>query len=110
MAATNRPVIGGSITFLIRDDLGDVAQEYAQWLQNTQHCKFSSIANYINGFVSIASYCYLEPSDALLAMDPNPISQLVNLRGQADKASKTQQMYDSTWAAGWSGRTCRRHT
>ena len=36
MAATNRPVVGDSITFMIRDDLGDVAQEYAQWLQATQ--------------------------------------------------------------------------
>ena len=48
MAATNRPLVGDSITFMIRDDLGDVAQEYATWLQTTQRCKFSTIANYIN--------------------------------------------------------------
>ena len=35
MVATHRPVLGDSITFMIRGDLGDVAQEYAQWLQNT---------------------------------------------------------------------------
>ena len=29
MAATNRPVVGDSITFMIRDDLGDIGQEYA---------------------------------------------------------------------------------
>lgn len=57
MAATNRPEVGDSITFMIRDDIDDIAQEYAQWLQNTQHCKFSTIANYINGLVSITSYC-----------------------------------------------------
>ena len=86
MVATNRPVLGDSITFMIRDDLGDVAQEYAEWLQNTQRCKFSTIANYLNGLVSMASYCYanLEPSDALLAMEPSPLSQLINLRGQAE--------------------------
>ena len=102
MAATNRPLVGDSITFMIRDDLGDVAQEYAQWLQNTQHCKFSTIANYINGLVSITSYCYanLGPDDALLTMDPNPLTQLINLRGQAEKASKTQQMYDKR-VGGW---------
>ena len=102
MAATNRPLVGDSITFMIRDDLGDIAQEYAQWLQNTQHCKFSTIANYINGLVSITSYCYanLGPNDALLAMDPNPLTQLINLRGQAEKASKTQQMYDKR-VGGW---------
>ena len=102
MAATNRPVVGDSITFMIRDDLGDVAQEYAQWLQATQRCKFSTIANYINGLVSITSYCYanLAPSDALLAMDPNPLTQLINLRGQAEKASKTQQMYEKR-VGGW---------
>ena len=102
MAATNRPLVGESITFMIRDDLGDIAQEYAQWLQNTQRCKFSTIANYINGLVSITSYCYanLGPDDALLAMDPNPLTQLINLRGQAEKASKTQQMYDKR-VGGW---------
>ena len=102
MAATNRAVVGESITFMIRDDLGDIAQEYASWLQTTQRCKFSTIANYINGLVSITSYCYanLAPSDALLAMDPNPLTQLINLRGQAEKASKTQQMYDQR-VGGW---------
>ena len=86
---------------MIRDDLGDIAQEYAQWLQTTQRCKFSTIANYINGLVSITSYCYnLEPNDALLAMDPNPLTQLINLRGQAEKASKTQQMYNKR-VGGW---------
>ena len=86
MERTNRPVVGDSITFMIRDDLGDIAQEYAQWLQNTQQCKFSTIANYTNGLVSITSYCYanLAPNDALLAMDPNPLTQLINLRGQAE--------------------------
>ena len=102
MAATNRPLVGDSITFMIRDDLGDVAQEYATWLQTTQRCKFSTIANYINGLVSICSYCYanLAPDDALLAMEPNPLSQLINLRGQAEKASKTQQLYDKR-VGGW---------
>merc|ERR1711965_697789 len=102
MAATDRPIVGDSITFMIRNDLGDVAQEYAQWLQNTQRCKFSTIANYINGLVSICSYVYsnMEPSDALLAMDPNPLTQLINLRGQAEKASKTQQLYEKR-IGGW---------
>ena len=65
MAATNRPEVGDSIVFMIRDDLGDIAQEYAQWLQVTQHCKFSTIANYINGLVSITSYCYATSSPAM---------------------------------------------
>ena len=46
------------ITFMIREDLGEVAQEYATWLRDTQRRKFSTIANYINGLVSITSYCY----------------------------------------------------
>ena len=62
----------------------------------------STIANYLNGLVSITSYVYanFEPSDALLAAEPNPLSQLINLRGQAEKASKTQQMYESR-VGGW---------
>ena len=102
MAATQRPVVGSSVTFLLRDDLGDIAQEYAQWLQNTQGCKFSTIANYLNGLVSLTAYAYanLEPPAALLAMEPNPLTQLINLRGQAEKASKTQQMYTAR-VGGW---------
>eukprot|EP00966_Prymnesium_polylepis_P227502 5264635-Prymnesium_polylepis.1 len=34
-------------------------------------------------------------------MDPNPLTQLINLRGQAEKASKTQQMYQLTRVGGW---------
>jgi hypothetical protein len=102
MQATNRPTTADSITFMIRPDLGDIAQEYVRWLQTTQRCKFSTIANYINGLVSITSYCYanLAPNDALLAMDPNPLTQLINLRGQAEKASKTQQLYEKR-VGGW---------
>jgi len=90
------------ITLMIRADLGDIASEYASWLQNTQRCRFSSIANYLNGLISITSYCYanLEPADAVLNMDPNPLAQLINLRGQAEKASKTQQLYDKR-VGGW---------
>ena len=53
-------------------------QEYASWLQNNQRCKFSSIANYPNGLVSLVTYAYgnLEPSDAVLNSDPNPILTL----------------------------------
>ena len=46
--------------------------------------------------MSITAYCYanLDPADAVLNSDPNPLAQIINLRGQAEKASKTQQMYD----------------
>jgi len=85
-----------SIFFLIRADLGSIVQEYASWLQNDRQCRFSSIANYLNGLVSMVSYAYgnLEPSDAVVNSDPNPLAQIINLRAQAEKASKTQQMYD----------------
>ena len=71
------------LTFMIRADLGDLVQEYASWLQNTQRCKFSTIANYSTttrqrprpstSLVSITTYCYanLAPDDALLQMEPN---------------------------------------
>ena len=90
------------LPFMIRDDLGDIVQQYAQWLERVQKCKFSSIANYLNGLVSITSYCYanLDPGDALLQMDPNPLAQIINLRNQAEKASKTQQMYTER-VGGW---------
>ena len=53
------------LPIMIRPDLGDLVQQYATWLQTTQGCRFSTIANYLNGLVSITSYCYanLEPTD-----------------------------------------------
>jgi len=91
-----------SISLLCRTDLGDLAQGYATWLQTSQTCKFSTIANYLNGLVSITAYAYanFEPAAEVLNMDPNPLTQLINLRGQAEKASKTQQMYQKR-VGGW---------
>jgi hypothetical protein len=90
------------INFLLRADLGDLVQAYALWLQNTQKLKFSSIANYLNGIVSLVQYAYanLEPTEAVLNSDPNPLAQIINLRGQSEKASKTQQMYEQR-VGGW---------
>ena len=101
-AATHRADVGGDLDFMLRPDLGEIAQEFCSWLQNTQQCKFSTIANYLNGLVGITSYVYanFEPSDALLAMELNPLTQLINLRAQAEKASKTQQMYEKR-VGGW---------
>lgn len=47
-----------------------MAPNHAALLQVLHH-----IANYMNGLVSITSYCYanLEPEDSLLEMDPNPL-------------------------------------
>ena len=104
LSRTNRVPDGELLylSLLIRADLGSLVQGYAEWLQSTQRCKFSSIANYLNGLVSVTSYCYanLEPSDAVFNSDPNPLAQIINLRGQAEKASKTQNLYDKR-SGGW---------
>eukprot|EP00966_Prymnesium_polylepis_P292852 6763821-Prymnesium_polylepis.1 len=65
-----------SISFLCRSDLGELAQGYATWLQNTQQCKFSTIANYINGLVSMTTYAYanFEPAAEVLNAEPNPLT------------------------------------
>ena len=91
-----------SIGLLLRADVGDLAQGYATWLQNSQQCKFSTIANYLNGLVTATTYAYtnFEPENEVLNMEPTPLTQLINLRGQAEKASKTQQMYEKR-VGGW---------
>ena len=75
--------------------------------------EFSTIANYLNGLVSLTTYAYtnLEPTIEVLNADPNPLTQLINLRGQAEKASKTQQMYENLrreLVGGWNGKTFRK--
>lgn len=39
------------LSLMIRADLGNLVEQYASWLQNTQRCRFSTIANYLNGLV-----------------------------------------------------------
>ena len=65
-------------------------------------CKFSTIANYLNGLVNITQYCYsgLDSNDPLLAVEVNPLTQLINLRAQAEKAAKQQNMYEKR-IGGW---------
>ena len=41
-----------------------------------------------------------KPAAEVLNAEPNPLTQLINLRGQAEKASKTQQMYEKR-VGGW---------
>ena len=59
--------------------------------------------NYLNGLVSLTSYCYveMEPPDAVLNLSPNPLSQLINLRSQAESASKQQNMFDKRVGGAW---------
>jgi hypothetical protein len=91
-----------ALSIMSRADLGSLATQYSEWLQSIQGCRFSSIANYLNGLISITAYCYaeLEVSDAVFNMEPNPLAQLINLRGQAEKASKQQNMFDKR-VGGW---------
>ena len=78
------------IGFLARADLGTKAQEWAQWLQQTQRCRFTSICNYLSALVSMTNYVYFELNvDAeVIDMTPNPLEQMVNLRDQAHGAIK----------------------
>jgi hypothetical protein len=91
------------LSLLRRADLGDLVQRYAEWLQSVQSLRFSSIANYLNGLAGILTWVYSElPVDAeVLQMDPSPLTQVLNLRGQAEKASKTQNMFEKRVGGSW---------
>ena len=91
-----------NMMLMLRADLGTLATQYGEWLQSTQNCRFTTIANYLNGLISITAYSYTElgVSDAVFNLEPNPLAQLINLRGQAEKASKQQNMFDKR-VGGW---------
>ena len=63
------------IDLLCRADLGDLVEGYATWLQNNQRCKFSTIANYLNGLVSLTTYAYanFEPASSRRTRTPMPL-------------------------------------
>ena len=104
MDATNRAPPSGSFDFdfLARHDLGDVAQAFAEWLSGVQGLRMSSIANYLNSLIALTSYVYSErpvPA-ATAAMDPSPLSMLINLRRQAEASSTTEQQFNKR-VGGW---------
>ena len=78
------------LQLLLCAGLGNTAQEYIGFLRDRQGLRYSSIANYLNSLVSVTSYAYNTfelPADTA-AMDPSPLTQMINLRAQAEKASK----------------------
>ena len=88
--------------FLVRADLGDLVQTYAEWLRQNQQLRFGSIANYLNGIAAMTAWAYRTftiPADTA-ALDPSPLAQIYNLRGQAEGQSKTEQMFDKR-VGGW---------
>ena len=114
MQRTNRVPQGAFLwlSLLERADLGDIVQSYAEWLQNTQGLRFSSIANYLNGLASIVAYVYanFELPDATAVLDPSPLTMILNLRSQAEKQSATQQMFDKrvgAWCSWQDVQDCR---
>ena len=73
---TNRMPDGAalSIVFMIREDLGDVVEAYATWLQHTQKCMFSTVRYNSNPSHLHVPYqplvvtdCHTDPSP-----DPHP--------------------------------------
>ena len=90
------------LSLLARPDVGDLVQDYASWMQQELSLRFSTIANYLNGLVSVMSYVYntTELPETTLAMEPTPLTMVINLRAQAEKQSRTQNMFDKR-VGGW---------
>ena len=78
-----------SISFLCRTDLGDLTQGYATWLQNNQNCKFSTIANYLNGLVSITTYAYANFEPAAEVLNAERCQTCPGRRAPAARARST---------------------
>ena len=104
LKTTDRVPEGGelSLDLLGHEELGDLAQAYVQWLRDEHELRYSSIANYLNGLVSVTTYVYsnLDPPEETLSMDPTPLTMLINLRAQAEKASRQESMFDKR-VGGW---------
>ena len=90
------------ITLLMRADLADAVTDFVTFLRDRQKLKYSSIANYLSGIVSVMTYVYTthQLPEETVAMEPSPLSMVINLRGQAEKASKQETAY-SKRVGGW---------
>ena len=90
------------VQLLLRPEMADWGQDYATWLRDNQNLRFSSVANYLNGLISVTSYVYMtyEVPEQTAALDPSPLTQLINLRAQAEKASKQENLYNKR-VGGW---------
>jgi hypothetical protein len=77
------------IGFLARADLGTKAQEWAQWLQQTQRCRFTSICNYLSALVSMTNYVYFELNVDAEVIDMTPSWSTCAIRRTARSRSRT---------------------
>ena len=87
--------------FMVRSDLGDLVQTYAEWLRANQGLRYGSIANYLNGLAAVTAWVYrlYEIPEDTAAMDPSPLAQIYNLRGQAEGQSNTENKGSQTQRA-----------
>ena len=83
--------------------VGDLAQEFAEWLVSNQQVRFTTISNYLSGIVSLMNYVYncLEADADALAMAITPLEMVVNLRDQASRSVKEQTLYEPTRVGGF---------
>eukprot|EP00966_Prymnesium_polylepis_P123739 2861382-Prymnesium_polylepis.1 len=87
---------------MVRPDLGALVQGYAEWLRENQRLRYGSIANYLNSLANITAWVYSTSPipEATAALEPSPLAQIYNLRGQAEGQSKTENMFEKR-VGGW---------
>ena len=91
------------LELLGRREIGTLAEQFCEWLVSNQHVRFTTVSNYMSGLISLASYVYInmEPDEAVVALSPNPLEQLVNLRDQASRKTTEQDLYEPARVGGW---------
>ena len=99
------------VSLLLGPELASWGQEYATFLRDQQDLRFSSVANYLNGLVSVTSYAYvtLELPEETELLEPSPLTQLINLRAhRLRKRQNKKNSIRSGSAAGLTGSRCSR--
>ena len=82
--------------------VGDLAQEFCEWLVSNQRVRYTTISNYLSGVVSLMNYVYhcMEADADALAMAITPLEMVINLRDQASRSVKEQTLYEPTRVGG----------
>ena len=77
--------------------MGDWVQAYTRWLRDKQKLRCSSISNYLNSLAMVTQYVYdsggFVIDEAVTNAERTPLTMILNLRDQAEKESKTEQLY-----------------
>ena len=67
--------------------VGELAQQFCEWLVSNQQVRYTTVSNYLSGIISCMNYVYIQmdPAADVVALSPNPLEQVIKCARAIDR-------------------------